>query len=170
MQKIKHISQGDVLSLKAEDGKFKALICTSTYKNKKHTNFTFAALTYDNIFVPTLKDILICDFFGIANAKNDHFKYSEKEINRMWQLHPDIQPYILGSYGLIIWEKDFIKFGNNFEHIGNLDIVDNLDKNGNGSMNASNWEFLKDFFNEKFQSWLIERGQKQFSIKAIILD
>lgn len=169
MGKIKLINQGDVISFKATDGNFKALICTSTYENKRNANFTFAALTYSNISAPTLNEILICNFFGIVNAKNDYFNYSGEELSKMWEVHPDIQPYILGSYGLIIWEKDFIKFGNNFEYIGNLDIVDTLDKNGNSSMNASNWEFLKDFFNEKFQSRLVERGQKQFSIKAIFV-
>ena len=88
----------------------------------------------------------------------------------MWTIHPNIQPYFLGSYTLTIWRKDFMKFRDNMEYIGRLNIIDNLDKNGNGSVNASNLDFLKDFFNEKHKSLLKERGQELFRIIAIIRD
>jgi hypothetical protein len=120
--------------------------------------------------LPTIEDILNCNFFGIGNTTNDHFKYSDKELNKMWTLHPDTKPYFLGSYGLTIWRKDFMKFRDNFEYVGNIIIVDNLDKNGNGGMNASDWTFLKGFFNQKLQTALVDRGQKQFSIKAVTRD
>ena len=86
-----------------------------------------------------------CNFLGIGNIANDYFKYPDKQLNKMWTIHPEIKPYFLGSYGVLIWRKDFIKFRDNFELIGNLKIVDNLDKNGNGSMNASDWTFLNQF-------------------------
>ena len=168
MGKIKDINQGDVLTFIADDGKHKAIICTSVYKEKSPQNFTFAATTVDQEGLPSINDVTENGFYGIGNRIADYFKYSEEEINNMWNQHPEIEPYHLDSYGLVIWRKDFMKFRDNFNLIGNLKLVDNLDKNGNGSMNSSDWMFLKDFFNQKFKNVLLERGQKQFKVKAII--
>ena len=44
---------------------------------------------------------------------------------KMWNLHPEINPYHLGSYGFLIWRKDFLNFRDNFELIGNIEIIDN---------------------------------------------
>lgn len=170
MQKIKDINQGDLLTFKTTDNKFKVLLCTSTYKVKSPQNFTFAALTYDSFDKPTIVDILDSEFLGIGNTKNDYFKYSDKELNKMWTIHPETKPYFLGSYGLIIWRKDFMKFRDNFEVLGNLKIVDNLDKNGNGSMNASGWSFLNQFFSNTYIATLINRGQKPFKLESILID
>ncbi|WP_125047745.1 hypothetical protein [Pontibacter arcticus] len=166
--KIKDINQGDVLTFKASDERFKVLLCTSTHKEISPKNFTFAALTIDEQEKPTIETIIDSDFFGIGNTKNDYFKYSDEELERMWSIHPELKPYFLGSYGLIIWRKDLMKFQDNFEIIGSLKIVDNLDKNGNGSMNASDWDYLTDFFNGKYISILMGRGQKLFKVKSII--
>jgi hypothetical protein len=168
MQKIKDINEGDLITFKAIDNKYKILLCTSTYKEKSPQNFTFAALTYDCIDKPTVDSVLESDFLGIGNTKNDYFKYSEKELAKMWSIHPDIKPYFLGSYGFIIWRKDFMKCRGNFEFIGNIKIVDNLDKNGNGCMNVSDWAFLQQFFGENFNSVLANKGQKPFKVKSII--
>ncbi len=170
MQKIKDINQGDLLTFKATDNKYKVLLCTSTYKDKSPQNFTFAALTYDSLNKPTISNLLDTEFLGIGNTKNDHFKYSEIELNKMWAIHPETKPYFLGSYGLIIWRKDFMKFRDNFEVIGNLNIVNNLDKNGNGGMNASGWTFLNQFFSDNYISVLSNRGQKPFKLKSVLID
>lgn len=168
MNKIKDINKGDVIAFKADDQKYKALLCTSTHKEKRPQNFTFAALTVDQEELPSLTNIQESFFYGIGNRKDGYFKYSEPELEKIWTIHPEIKPYFLGSYGLTIWRKDFMKFRNNIEYIGHLNIIDNLDKNGSGSVNASDWDFIKDFFNEKYKSILADRGQKLFKTIAII--
>jgi hypothetical protein len=170
MQKITDINQGDFLTFKATDNKYKVLLCTSSYKDKSPQNFTFAALTYDSFDKPTIANILETEFLGIGNTMNDYFKYSDNQLNKMWTIHPETKPYFLGSYGLTIWRKDFMKFRDNFEVIDNLKIVDNLDKNGNGSMNASDWFFLNKFFSDNYISVLSNRGQKPFKLKSILVD
>ncbi len=168
MKKITDINQGDLLTFKASDEKYKVLLCTSTIKDKSPQYFTFAALTYNDKEKPTTEKILNCDFWGIGNTRNDYFKYSDIQLNQMWILHPEIKPYFLGSYGLLIWRKDFMKFRDNFEFIGNLKIVDNLDKNGNGGMKANDWNFMNDFFTNKITYFLTDKGQQTFKLKAII--
>jgi hypothetical protein len=168
LEKIKNINKGDILTFKADDGKYKVIICTSVYMEKSPYHFTFAATTIDQVDLPSIDDVIEHDFYGIGNIKANFFIYSKEEIENMWSEHPEIEPYHLGSYGLIIWRKDFRKFKDNFNLIGNFNIVDNLDKNGNGSMNSSGWTFIKDFFNQKYKSVLPERSQRQFKIKAII--
>lgn len=170
MQRLNDINQGDIISFKTEDRNYKALLCTSTHKDKSPQYFTFAALTYSKPRRPTSEDILTSNFYGIGNTKNDYFKYSDQELNKMWAHHPETKPYFLGSYGVTIYRKDFMKFRDNLEYIGNITIVDNLDLNGNGSMNASEWIFLKDFFNNKFKTILTERGQLEYSVRSIISD
>ncbi len=168
MQKIKDINKGDIFAFKSTDGRYKALLCTSMYKEKSPQNFTFAALTYDNLKKPTIENICESEFYGIANRKSNIFKYSDIELERMWNIHPEVKPYDLGSYGLIIWRKDFMKLHENFELIGNIKIVDHLDKMGSGSMNASDWNYLQDFFNKKFKTVLFDKGQIAYKIKAIL--
>lgn len=167
MKKIDDVNQGDLLTFRTADENYKVLLCTSTYKEKSPQNFTFAALTYDDTEKPTVEKILNCEFWGIGNTKNEYFKYSDNELNQMWTFHPENKPYFLGSYGLVIWRKDFMKFRDKIDFIGNLKIVDNLDKNGNGGMNASDWDYIKDFFASQINSVMIERGQKTFKVKAV---
>jgi hypothetical protein len=168
MQKIKDVNQGDLLTFKGADGNYKTLLCTSTHKDKSPQYFTFAALTYDSIDKPTIEKILETEFFGIGNRKSDYFKYEDDELNKMWTVHPEVKPYYLGSYGLTISRKDFMKFRDNLELIDNIKIVDHLDKNGSGGMNASDWKFLQDFFNGKFRTVLPGRGQTTYKVKAIL--
>jgi len=170
MQKISDINKGDIVIFKAADNHFKALICTSVYFDKSPQYFTFAALTYDRKEKPTPQDILSDFFFGTVTKINDHFKYTDRQLEKMWGLHAEVKPNILGSYGFVIWRKDLMKFRDNLEILTNLKIIDNLDKNGNGSLNASDWNFLQDFFNQKFKSILVDRGQKTYKIAAIIQD
>ncbi|MFC6999051.1 hypothetical protein [Rufibacter roseus] len=165
---IKDINQGDILTFRAADGRYKVLLCTSTYKDKSPQNFTFAALTVDEQEKPTIQSIIESEFFGIGNRKNDYFKYSNKELEWMWTVHPEVKPFYIGSYGLTIWRKEFMRFRENFELIGNLEIVNNLDKNGSGSMNASDWDYLRDFFSGEYHPVLLNRGQKLFRIESII--
>lgn len=167
---IKDILQGDLLTFKASDNKFKVLICTSVYKDKSPHNFTFAALTYSDDYKPTINVIIECDFYGVGSTKNDYFNYSDKELEKMWLTHPETKPCFLGSYGLIVWRKDFLKFRENFELIGNLNIVDNLDKNGNGSMNSSAMEVLDNLFVNLDSVLIDKRNQKRFKIRAILKD
>ena len=68
--KIKDINQGDILTFKADDKRYKALLCTSTYKEKSPQHFTFAALTIDELEKPSLDKIIESEFFGIGSAKN----------------------------------------------------------------------------------------------------
>ncbi len=171
MNRISDIKKGDIITFKTtNDNKYKVLLCTSVFKDKSPQNFTFAALTYDSKEKPTTEKILESEFFGIGNTTNDHFKYSDQELQKMWTLHPEIKPYFLGSYGLVIWRKDFMTFRNNFELIDNFNIVEKKKKNGNGSMNSSDWNFIQDFFHEKYKTILIDRGQKTFKVKSIVRD
>ena len=167
MDIVKDIRQGDVLAFISGDGKYKALLCTSTVEESP-MNFTFAALSVDQSDLPTLSDIRNSQFYGIGNRKDDFFKYSKDELDNMWKIHPEVKPYYLGSYGLTVWRKDFVKFSDNFKLVGKVDVVNNLDKHGNGGMNASDWDFLRDFFNGKFKQFLQDRGQKLFELKAVV--
>lgn len=79
MKKISDINQGDLLAFEANNGNYKVLLCTSTYKQKVPQSFTFATLTYEDIEKPTAEKILNSDFWDIGNTKNEYFKYSEIE-------------------------------------------------------------------------------------------
>jgi len=167
---IKEIIQGDLLTFKASDGKHKAMICTSIYKVKSPQYFTFAALNYNKDCKPTINEIIESDFYGICNTQNEYFGYSDKELEKIWLIHSEIKPCFLGSYGLIIWRKDFMSFHSSFEWIGNLNIIDNLDKNGNGSMNSNPMNVLDDLFINLDSVLIDKRNQKRFKIKAILKD
>jgi hypothetical protein len=52
--------------------------------------------------------------------------------------------------------------------VGNIKIVNNLDKNGNGGVNASDWYFLYEFFSDAGIGILSERGQGIYRLESII--
>jgi hypothetical protein len=79
-----------------------------------------------------------------------------------------MKPYYVGAYGFIIWRKDLQKFKSELIYIGNLKILDNIDKNGNGGVNASSWPFLQSFFNDQIKVTLNGRGQKTFKVTSIL--
>ncbi|OOQ60260.1 hypothetical protein [Mucilaginibacter pedocola] len=169
MVKFKNLVQGDILSFVAADNKYKAILCTAVKKDRSPHSCDFAATTYSSENLPTLDNILQCDFYGRPNAQSSSFPYPQTAINVMWEVHPEIKPYILGSYGLTIWNVDLKPFEGNFELIGNLNIVSDLLMNGNGSVNASSWDFFSDFFAGNGLDKLLERGHKPFSIRAIVM-
>lgn len=169
MEQIKDIHKGDLLTFKDVSGKYKVLLCMSTNKNKSPHTFTFCALTIDTIEKPTVAAVKASSFFGVGNStKTNFYKHSEEEVEKMWAIEPEIKPYFLGCYNFIIWKKDFMKFRDHFEFIGNLKIVTYIDKNGNGAVNASSWVYLKNLVNEKLTEMMSEKDQKIFKLKAIL--
>lgn len=165
---IKNISKGDILIFKSTDEKYKSIFCTSTNKERSPHFFTFAGTDINQVEKPTIENIIDCNFYGIGNRKAENFGYNENEMNQMWNLHPEINPYHLGSFGFLIWRKDLLKFRDNLELIGNIEIIDNLDMNGNSSMNSSNWESLNNFFTKNLEKIMKQRGQNKYQVKAIL--
>jgi hypothetical protein len=168
MEKIKDVNQGDLLTFITSENKFRILLCTSVNKDRSPQNFTFCILDYKKVEKPVINNIKNLSFFGVGSmtAKN-HYNYSDQELEKMWFFHPEIKPCLIGSFGFIIWRKDFMKFRENFEFIGNLEILSNIDKNGNSGINASSWNFLKNFLDERLNNLMNEKEQKLFQLKAI---
>ncbi|SCW80341.1 hypothetical protein [Mucilaginibacter sp. NFR10] len=162
------MNQGDVFTFLAADNRYKVIICTSIYKARSPHYCIFAALTYDNEEIPVIEDAINSGFWGKAVYKGGNFKYPDSQIQCMWQYHPEIKPYYLGSYGLLIWRKDFLQFKDNMKFVGNLKIINDLDKNVNSSMNASSWLTLQRFFNSEISKVLTYRSQKVFEVRSVL--
>jgi hypothetical protein len=170
MRQIKDINKGDVFAFQGLDERYKAILCTSTLKVRRPFLFEFTALTIDTLIKPSLEDIVATDFYGKGNRYDEYFEYSEAEKLKMWRVHPEIKPYCLGSYGLGISRRDFMKARDHFHFLGNLNVVDHLDKHSGSGMNASDWDFLKEFFTDKFKTVFQERGLNTYRVAAIIRD
>lgn len=164
------MNQGDVFTFLAADNRYKMIICTGVYKAQSPHYYIFAALTYDSEEMPAIIDAIESDFWGVANVRNGIFKYEDSELENMWMIHPEIKPCQLGSYGFIISRKDYLKFKDKMVFVGNLKIVNNLDKNGNGGVNASSWRFLQGFFNNEMSSVLKYRAQKNFKVRSVLCE
>lgn len=117
-----------------------------------------------------MENIKSTNFYGKGNRYDEYFQNSETEKSKMWRVHPEIHPYCLGSYELLISRKDFMKDRYKFHFVGNLNIVDHLDKHSGSGMNASDWNFLSEFFTNKFRTVFSERGLNIFKVAAIIRD
>jgi hypothetical protein len=85
-------------------------------------------LTFDSTERPSLKNISEGGFYGVGNVRDPYFKFSDQECERVWKVHPEVKPYSLGSYRLEIWRTDFMKFRDRMDLVGNLKIVNDLDK------------------------------------------
>ncbi|TSJ40599.1 hypothetical protein FO440_12680 [Mucilaginibacter corticis] len=167
MSKRQSLVIGDILSFKGIDKKYKAIICTGIYKDHNPHYYEFAATTYSDENKPSLVDIINSKFYGVGNNKS--FDYSKLELDNMWKIHPEVKPYYIGSYGFLIWKKDLRTFYSELELVGNINIVHNLAQNGNGSVNASSLNFLRDFFAFDSLNILLERGQETYQVKSILL-
>jgi len=168
MEKIKDINLGDALTFRAWDGNYKLLLCTSVHKKKSPHYYIFAGLTFSSFNKPVLKDVLESYFYGTGNTKSDYFKYNDDELDRMWGVHPEVKPYYLGSYGLMILRKDFLSFRSDIEYVVNVSIPTQLEMHGNGSMNISSFSFINELFsNDNLDEIMGKRFQKAFKITAI---
>ena len=68
------INNGGIIAFKSDDQRYKALLCTSTNKERSPQNFTFAALTVDQEGLPILTNIQESFFYGIVNQKDEKLK------------------------------------------------------------------------------------------------
>jgi len=166
--KIKNIKRGDILAFKAKDGKNRVIFCTSTYKIRSPHFYQFGATDMVIENKPSLKEVIECNFYGIGQKWNELLLFNKNELKKMWEFHPEIKPYGLGTYGFLIGRKEFMTFRDNFYSIGNIDIVEDLDKNGNSGINAGNWHVLNEIFINDIDEVMAYRGQKKFKFKAII--
>ncbi|HRE56689.1 MAG TPA: hypothetical protein PLW09_02625 [Candidatus Kapabacteria bacterium] len=168
MQKIKDIQRGDVLSYKANDDKYKVLLCIRVDKERSPHCYWFAALTYDAAERPSIEDVCESNFYGTGNSRSESYAYSADELENMWSWHPEIKPYFLGAYSYLIWRKDFMSFRDKIELLGNLSIVEHLEKHSGRVTNASSWTFLSDDRIDRYKTNPFGQEQKTFKVKAIL--
>jgi len=166
--KIKNIQRGDILAFKGKDGKYRVIFCTSTYKIRSPHLYHFGATDIVTKNKPSLKETIECNFYGIGLKWNESSLFNINELKRMWEFHPEIEPYGLGTYDFLIGRKEFMTFRDKFEFIGNIEIIGHLDKNGNSGVNAGSWDVLNEIFINDFDEVMAYRGQKKFKFKAII--
>lgn len=166
MNQIKDINLGDFLSFKASDGFYRVLFCSSIQKSKSPYHFNFSVTTIKSKIKPNIKDIRSSHYYGKGNRNS--FKFDESALKKMWELHPEIKPYYLGTYELLITRKSFISFRDKFELIDNLPILENLMQNGSGGMNASDLDVLDNFLVNRVQDFMKEQSQKKYSTEAIL--
>lgn len=168
--KIIDLEVGDFLSFKASDGNYRVIFCVSVFKEKEPFYFDFAATTINQKNRPSKEQIIKSGFFGIVNKKELYFKTEENANSRIWNdHHPEIEPFFIGTYGLAIWLKDFVRFQEKFEFIENLPIIENLHLKGNGGMNAGSFEALNKLFVPDVYKIMSERRQKAITINSILL-
>jgi hypothetical protein len=165
---ISTVNNGDVLTFKASDGKYKVIVCASVYKARSPHHFVFIGTDISQIVQPTLEDVLQSHFFGVANSKDDYLKYEPNELTQIWTFYPEIYPYHLGFYGFLIVRKDFMTFRDKFQLIGRLNTFDKVSINLNSAVNASNWGFLNNLFTENLEDKMKQQSQGKFKIKAIL--
>ena len=166
MNKIKDINFGDFLSFKASDGFYRVLFCSSVQKTRSPYFFNFSATAIKSKTKPTIKDIRESYYYGKGNRKG--YEFGKNELEKMWELHPEIKPNYLGAYELLITKKDFMSFRDEFELITNLPILENLNRNGSGGMNASDVKVLDDLFVNRIESFMKTQSQDKYLTEAII--
>jgi hypothetical protein len=169
LNRIKEVNKGDFLAFKASDNRYKVIFCTSTNKDRSHHSYKFAATSYDSDLKPSIKDIIPSYFYGIGIRKNSDYKpYTDEQLERMWQFHPNIKPYCLYSYSILIFRKEFFKMRDSFLYLGNLSVAYNLDTNGSAVFYPGTIDFLDKFFTKNLQNEMADKGQRKFLIQSIL--
>jgi len=166
MNKIKDVKIGDFLSFKTSDGFYRVLFCSSVQKSRSPYFFNFSATTIKSKTKPTINDIRSSHYYGKGSRNRQ--KFEEDELKKMWGLHSEIKPNYLGTYELLITRKDFMSFKKDFEFISNIPILENLNLNGSGGMNASNINVLDDLFVNRIENFMKSQGQEKYLTEAII--
>lgn len=166
MLAIKEIKTGDFVTFKASDGLYRIIFCIGVNKERSPHHFDFALTTLKSGIKPSLTDIRNSEFYGKGNRKD--FRFEDTELEKMWRIHPEIKPYYLGTYGMLITRKALVSFKDKFELICNLPILENLGQNGNGGMNGSDFDILDDLFVKRLESFMKKQGQGKFRIESIL--
>lgn len=168
--KIKNIEIGDFLSYRVEDNNYRVILCISTQITKSPFSFGFAVLTINQQKKPTKTDLLNSGFYGIVNRKKLYHKTKENSNSIMWKdHHPEINPFLIGAYTLLIWRKEFMRFREYFEFVVNIPIIKNLDLTGSGTMVATDKESLDKIFLSNIDEVMGERRQKAIVIPSILI-
>lgn len=169
--KIPNIELGDFLSFRASDKNYKVIFCIGVYKERSPFFFEFAATTINTKNKPSKEEIYQSGFFGIVNRKSLYFKTEQNINSGMWKdHHPEIEPFFVGTYGLLISRKELMRSREDFEFIVNLPIIENLQKAGNGGMNVNGLEYLDKLFVTNINEFMAERRQKAIVISSILLE
>lgn len=168
--KIPNIEVGDFFSFKASDENHRVIFCIGVYKERSPFFFTFAATTIRTKNKPSKEEIYQSGFYGIVNRKSLYFKTEQNINSGMWKdHHPEIKPFFVGTYGLLISRKELMRSREDFEFIVNLPIIENLQQAGNGSMNANGMESLDKLFVTNIDELMAKRRQKAVVISSILL-
>ena len=166
MVKINNISIGDFLTFKASDGLYRVIFCSNIFKERSPHFFDFGATSISKYEKPTISDVINAEFYGKGNRNS--FRFKEKELDKMWKIHPEIKPYYLGIFMLLITRKGLVSFRERLEFICNLPILENLEQNGTGGTNVSTIESLNGFFIEDTEDFMDKQSQCKYKIEAII--
>jgi hypothetical protein len=166
MNKIKDINIGDFLSFESSDGFYSVLFCSSVQKSRSPYFFNFSVTTIKSKSKPTIKDIRDSHYYGKGNRNG--YKFKENELEKIWELHPEIKPNYLGTYELLITRKDFMSFRDKFELISSLPVLENLNQNGSGGMNASDLDVLDELFVKRIESFMKNQNQEKYLTEAIL--
>lgn len=75
---------------------------------------------------------------------------------------------MLGSFGVLIFRKDFMKMRERFELLSNKEIVKNLPLFGNASFHPGTIEYLDRFFGDNLESKMEDKDQKKYKLQALI--
>lgn len=167
--KIPNIEVGDFFSFKASDEYHRVIFCIGVYNERSPFFFTFAATTISTKNKPSKEEIYQSGFYGIVNRKNLYFKTEQNINSGMWKdHHPEIEPFFLGAYGLLISRKELMHSREDFEFIVNLPIIENLQQAGNGSINVNGLEYLDKLFVTNIDEFMAEKRQKAIVISSIL--
>lgn len=80
--KIKDVDTGDILTFKASDSHYKVIFCVDSYRERSPFHFTFGGTTIDQTSLPTIDEVINCEFYGIGNRKSSFWNYKEEQLNK----------------------------------------------------------------------------------------
>ena len=164
-----NIQVGDFFSFKTADETYRVIFCIESQIKKSPFYYLFAATTINTTYRPTTQDVKECGFYGIVNRKKFYLKTNKNAESIMWKDDfPELNPFIVGAFHLIISRKDFLKFEGDFEFIENLPIRENLHMTGNSGMNASSQESLNKLFLSDIDNYMGIQGQKSIVLTCIL--
>ena len=143
VEKIKDIKQGDFLTFKASDDEYRVIFCIDVCKRSSPIMFTFAASTYKSKDKPTYEALLNSSFYGRGDREDFFKSYTDEDSRQIWNVHPEIKPYVLGAYHINVLRKEFMKVRDKFEFLINLNILENLYQYGNGGIYCGTMEYLR---------------------------
>lgn len=161
--------ENSVLTFKLSTGEFAATVCVKIDQYRGSCNYWLVPTTYRASTKPTLPEIKKSDILGVtigSGFSREQTKASQPGIEHIWNYTGGNPKFCFGFAIHAIEHKDLLTIKNQFEKVGELNIIDGLKEIGSYGFESS-YERYNDIY-AALDNEINIFGYKRYPVEIVI--